>query len=169
MSYGERPFGMREIVIRDEAGSNPVALPIAILMAVSERIERVEFIAEAALVGVEATVQALDWELEAGGISLAAWSRLTGRSVAETGNAPNRNNTMIVAAGNLPWLVIYGRSVGDGTDDIYIKLHKAKVTSIEGTLRQREFFVTSCAGVAIPDADGEIYTIVQRESSVALV
>lgn len=169
MSYGQIPFGMREIVIRDEAGADPVALPKAILMAVSERIESAEFVAEGTVVDAVAFTSACDWELESGGISLEAWAKLTGRTATEfITSPPNRQKRIIIRGDSFPYLQIWGRSVGDGADDIYIKLHRCKLTGIEGTLRQREFFITSCAGVAVPDTNGDIYTVTQRETGVPL-
>lgn len=168
MSYGEVPFGMREIVIRDENNANQVDFPVSILMAISERIEAVEYMAEGKLVAMESHVVACDWELEAGGISLAAWARLTGRTADEVGTTPNRTRSTSILRDVFPYVQILGRSVGDASDDIYIRLFRAKVTRIEGTLRQREFYISSCAGVAVPRAvDGYIYTIVQRETALA--
>lgn len=163
MNYGQLAFGIREIQI------DTVPLPISILMAISERIVSVEYEIETGIAAVDAWTDACDWELEAGGISLAAWTALTGRSASTSGTAPNRTTTLTAAkSDSFPYVVITGRSVGDGDDDVYIKLLRAKLTSIEGTLRQREFFITSCAGVAIPDASGDIYQVVQRETAAAL-
>lgn len=163
MSYGQFAFGLREIKI----GS--VALPRTILMAVKERIETRELFSETRLKLVHTEPVACDWEMEAGGIGLAAWAALTGRTASETGTTPNRTTTLTAALGDVfPTVIITGRSVGDSADDVYIKLFAAKLTHIEGTLRQREFYVTSCAGVAIPDASGNIYQVVQRETAAAL-
>lgn len=168
MAYGDKPFGLRELKITNADGSGVVALPSALILHVSPRIVAAEFTAEGVVVGASATVAAVEWEIEAGGISLEALAKLVGDSAASAGSAPNRSLTLSVDAGAaFPYVRIYGRAVGEGNDDIHCKLWRCKLTDIEGTFRVGEFWVTSAAGVAVQSASG-LWDFVQHETGVGL-
>lgn len=163
------PFGLRQVRLLDAAGTNAVALPGAMLLHFVERMGGVEFTAEGVAVGAASRAVALDWELEAGGLSLAAWAKLTGRTASDAGSTPNQTKTL---AGDtdeaFPYLRIQGRSVGDSGDDVYVTLYRAKVTSFDGSWRGQEFWVTACAGVAVRDSTNGLFQVVQRETAAAL-
>lgn len=168
--YGDVPFGLRQVVITDENGANAVALPRGLLLTVTPRMEAAEFGVNGVLVGAVTMVTGADWEVEAGGISLEAWARLTGLTLTAAGSTPNRTWSMAAGAGAVfPYCRVYGRAVGAvGTDDVYCRLYRCKVTSLEGTFRRGEFWITSCAGVAVKHASG-VLEFVQRETGAALV
>lgn len=166
--YGEKPFGLRQLRITSADGSGVVTLPFGLMLHVTPRIEVAEFMAEGVMVGASARVVGAEWELEAGGISLEALAKLTGLSAAAAGSAPNRTLTLNAGAGAaFPYVRIYGRAVGDGSDDIYCRLYRAKLTSMEGTFRRGDFWITSCAGVAVADSNG-VFEFVQRETGAAI-
>jgi hypothetical protein len=168
VAFGDKLFGLRELKITNADGSGVVALPIALIMHITPRIESAQFAAEGLVVGVAATLVAVDWEIEAGGISLDALAKLVGDSAAAAGSAPNRSLTLSADAGVLfPYVRVYGRAVGEGSDDIHCKLWRCKLTSIEGTFRVGEFWVTSAAGVAVQSASG-LWDFVQHETGVVL-
>lgn len=166
--YGDKPFGLRQVRITSADGSAAVTLPYGLMLHVTPRIEVAEFFAEGVVVGAATRAVAAEWELEAGGISLEALAKLTGLTAAAAGSAPNRTLTLNTAAGaQFPYIRIYGRAAGDGADDIYCRLYRAKLTSIEGTFRRGDFFITSCAGVAVANSNG-LYEFVQRETGAAI-
>lgn len=166
--FGEKPFGLRQVVLTDDAGANPVTLPRSLMLHVTPRLQAEEFDVEGVLVGAVAVVVGADWELEAGGISLEAWAKLTGLSVTAAGSTPNRSWSLAAAGGAVaPYVRLYGRAVGDGDDDVYCRLYRCKLTSIEGTFRRGEFFVSSAAGVAVKHSSG-VLEFVQRETAASL-
>ena len=89
-----------------------------------------------------ALTDALEWELEAGGISLEAFAAMTGRTLAATGTTPAQKNTLTANAGDTyPYFKVYGKSVADTGDDIHVLVYKAKlVDAIEGEFADGEFF-----------------------------
>jgi hypothetical protein len=138
-------------------------------MSFSERVRSGELSGDDAVKAVAAYAEAVEWELENGGISLEAWALLTGRTATESGSTPNQTNTLTGSAGDsFPYIKIYGKSLGEGDDDIHCKIYKAKVTSLEGTFQEGEFFVTSCSGVAIDDGSNGIFDFVQNETAASL-
>lgn len=167
-------FGLREVKIYDPNVTSGVSLPVARILRVSERVASENFLAEGIQVGVQSFTERLDWELEAGGISLAAWSKLTGRALSQVGSTPNRTQD-IVALGNAavgpstyPYIRIWGRSVGDAGDDVFIDIMRAKVTALSGEFRDTQFVVTRCAGVGVRDNIGRFYRVQQRETAAVL-
>lgn len=171
MAYGDKPFGLRDVKIIDENGS-AVDLPQGMTLRFTERSASGELKGDDKVGAVAAYVEAVDWELESGGISLAAWAALTGRSATEAGTTPNRTNTLTGSAqDSYPYVKLYGKSIGDGDDDIHAKLWKAKVTNLEGRFQGGDspgFFVTSCTGVAIDDGTNGIWDLVQNETATDL-
>jgi hypothetical protein len=68
-----------------------------------------------------------------------------------------------------PYFKIYGKSLGDGTDDVHVKIYKAKLTEpLEGEFSDGQFFVTACSGIAIDDGTNGIYDVVQNETATNL-
>lgn len=162
-----RAFGIRDIKVVPLPSGSPVDLPYAQTMTFKERLTSGEFRGDDATQAVVALTDALEWELEAGSISLEAWAAMTGRSVALTGTTPNQTNTITASAGDVyPYFKIYGKSVGDGADDVHVLIYKAKCTGgIEGEFKDGEFWVTKCSGIAVDDGTNGIFDIVQNETA----
>ena len=168
--FGDKPFGLRDIKLTNIGGTTQVDLPSAQKMTFSERLTSGELRGDDVTKSIVAITDALEWELEAGGISLEAYAIMTGRTLVSAGTTPSRTVTMTAVAGdNYPYFKIYGKSVGDiSTDDIHVLVYKAKLTSpLEGEFSDTNFFVTKCAGVAI-DNGTKIFDIVQNETAAAL-
>lgn len=166
--YGDKPFGLREVKVTDVGGANAVALPRSMILHFVELINHERFEAEGAIVAASSFTAGVEWELEAGGISLEAWAKMTGRTASASGTTPNRTLTLTAANDSeFPYFAIYGRSLGDTTDDVRCRLFKCKLASIEGTFRLGEFWVTSCAGIAVKTSSG-FYDFVERETGAAL-
>ena len=168
--YGEKPFGIRDIKLTDVTGTTQVDLPNERVMSFSERLVSGEMRGEGKTVAVVAEVDAVEFELEAGGISLEAYALMSGRTATESGTTPALVNTLSGSgADRYPYFKVYGKSLGDGDDDIHVKLYKCKLTSgIEGRLEDGEFWVTRCSGVAVDDGTNGIWDIVQNETATDL-
>ncbi len=168
LTFGQAAFGLREVKLTSYDGSGAVSMPAAMLLHVTPRIAAAEFAAEGVLIGASGVLAGANWELEAGAISLAVLAKLTGESTVAAGTTPNQTLTLTADAGvEFPYVRIYGRAKGEGTGGIYCKMYRCKLTAIEGTFRQGEFFVTSAAGVAVSNSSG-VFEFVQRETDAAL-
>ncbi len=167
--YGDKPMGLRDVKITNIGGTVQADLPVSRTLSITERVRSAELTGDDRIQSVVSFVEGLEWELEGGGISLEALTLLTGRTISEAGTTPNRTYTMETAAGdNFPWMKIYGKSVGDGADDVHVKIWKAKCTSLQGSFSEGEFFVTQCSGIAVDDGTNGIYDIVQNETAANL-
>ena len=165
-----RAFGLRDLKVVKLPGTTVVDLPYAMTMTFKERLTSGELRGDDATKAVVAITDAVEWELEAGAISLEAWAAMTGRTVALTGTAPSQVNTFTASAGDVyPYFKVYGKSVGDGADDVHVLIWKAKCTGgIEGEFKDGEFWVTKCSGIAVDDGTNGIFDIVQNETAAAL-
>jgi hypothetical protein len=167
-TFGDKPFGLSDVKITPVTGSQ-VDVPIAQRLSFGVRIKGGELSGDDTLQAVAAFAEAIEWELEAGGISLDAYAVMMGLTSSSSGSTPSAVYTLnVTAAQRMPYFKIYGKSLGDSIDDVHVKIPKAKLTeSIEGELRDGEFFVTSCSGLAVSDGTN-LMTIVQNETATTL-
>lgn len=169
MTSSVKPFGLRDIKIVPLPSGSPIDLPNAQTMSFTERLTSGELRGDDATQSVVAIADALEWELEAGGISLEAYAAMTGRTITLAGTTPAQKNTLLANAGDVfPYFKIYGKSVSDGADDVHVLIYKAKLTdNIEGEFADGEFFVTSCSGIAVTNGT-KTFEIVHNETATAL-
>lgn len=165
-----KPFGMNQIVVTDITGTTQVPLPASRKMMCKERLKTGEFHGDDELQGVASFLEAVEWELEAGGISLEAWAIMTGRTLSTSGTSPNEVKTLTgEGASRLPYFKVYGKSLGDGDDDTHILLFKCKITDgMEGTLQNGEFWSTGVKGIAVDDGVNGIIDVVLNETAATL-
>lgn len=170
MAYGDKPFGIRDVKITDISGSTQVDLPSSRMLTFRERVKSGELSGDDKTLALVSRADAIEWELEAGGISLEAYALLTGRSASSSGTTPNRTNTLTgEATEQFPYVKIYGKAVGDGSDDIHVKIWKTKVMGpLEGSFQDGEFFVSKCSGVGIDDGTNGVWDLVQNETAANL-
>lgn len=166
--YGDKPFGIRDIKLTPLPSGSQIDLPVAMKLAFKERLVTAELHGDDALVSVQSNTDAVEWELEAGGIPLEAYALMTGRSVAVSGTTPTEDTTLTANSGDvMPWFKIYGKAV-DGDGDIHVKISKAKLNApIEGEFVDGGFYVTKCSGLAVDDGTN-LYEMVQNETAAAL-
>jgi hypothetical protein len=160
--YGTKPYGMNDLKIVREG--TVIDLPVAQTLEFEERVVSGELAGDDGLAAVAAHPNGVKWKIGEGGIKLEALALMTGREASEAGSTPNRTNTLqsgeIGAANRYPYFDIYGKALGDGDDDIYIHVINAKITgSIQGSLKNQEFWVTEIDGIGLS------WEIVQRETA----
>lgn len=170
MSWGDKPFGLRDVKLTNAAGSTQVDLPAARTFSFSERIKSGELSGDDKTLAVVAFSDAVEWTLDAGGISLEAYALMTGRTATVAGTTPNQTDTLEGDAQEaFPYFKVYGKALGDGTDDIHCKLGKCKLTAFQGSFGDGEFLVSQASGIAIGETSGDkIFTFVQNETAANL-
>jgi hypothetical protein len=167
--YGDRPFGIREVILTTIDGATQVTLPVAMKLAFKERLVTAELHGDDSLQSVQSNTDAVEWELEAGGIPLEAYGLMTNRTVVESGGpSPELVNTRTARAGDvMPYFNVYGKAI-DGTGDIHVLIPKCKLNApIEGEFADGAFYVTKCSGLAIDDGTS-LYQMVQNETADTL-
>lgn len=169
MTYGARPFGLRDVKVTSTAGTQ-ADLPAARLLTLTARLKSGELLGDDSIVSVYSALEGFEWKLEAGGIDLSVYAILTGATQYTSGSTPNRIRSLTLTAGACwPWFKIYGKAIGDDcTSDIHAKIFKAKVTKLEGSLQEGEFYVTACEGIAVDDGSTGIIQFIQHETAASL-
>lgn len=145
-----KPYGINQIKIK--RGTQVVQLRVAQTLEFEERIVSGELPGDDGLQAVAAHTNGVTWKLKAGGISLDAYALMTNRTVTETGTTPNVVRTLESGGvgKRMPYIEIYGKSLGDGADDAWIHIINAKITEgIKGTMGDKEFFVSEMGGMAL--------------------
>ncbi len=167
--YGDKPYGLSDIKLTNSAGTVQADLPVAQTLTFKPRIKSGELEGDDGIAAIVARIQAGEWSFDSGGISLAAYAIITGKATSVSGTTPNESTTISLDAGdNLPYFKIYGKSLGDGADDIHVKLYKCKCTALEGGFGNGQFYITKCAGVAVKDGSNGVMDIVQHETATLL-
>lgn len=160
-------FGLHEIVVTNIAGSTQVALPASNRLMAKERYQTGEANGDDALQSVASTMMAVEWEMEAKGISLEAMAIMTGRTLSTTGTTPNEVKSLVADAGTrLPYFKIYGKSLGEGDDDVHLLIYKAKLTDgPEISMQFGEFAGPTLKGIGVDDDSNGIYKVVINETA----
>lgn len=169
--FGDKPYGVRDIKLTNLAGTTQVDLPNVTNLKFSETLNSGQMRGDDSIKAIAAFTDAVEWEFEAGGMPLEAIALMTGRIIVASGTTPNQLVQMNANAGDTyPYFKIYGLSRGDtGIDDCHVKIYMCKLTgAIEGEFKDKAFYVTKCKGIGIDPGGGNMYEVVQHETSIVL-
>jgi hypothetical protein len=163
-------FGLSDVKLTPLPSGSQVDLPAGRVVSFRERTKTAELSGDDSLQAVVSFADVVEWELEAGGISLEAYALMSGRTVVTSGSTPNEEASLPgEAAQAFPYFKMYGRSLGDGSDDVHVKLLKCKVSGgLEGSFQDGQFFVKRCRGIAVDNGTTGIWEIVQHETAMGL-
>jgi hypothetical protein len=165
------PYGLRDVrltpINSDGSLGTPVDLPVSQTLSFSEAEEYEELRGDDRLVAVHGKGPTVEFDLEAGGISLEAWALMSGGTLAELGSTPTQTKSVTkLITQSRPYFRVEGQSINDVDGDTHVVIHKAKITdSIEGEFADGTFFVTKCSGQGLGNDDDELYTITWNETS----
>lgn len=168
------PYGLRDIKLTpinsDGSYGTPVDLPVAQTLSFSEAEEFQELRGDDRLVAVHGQGPTVEFDLEAGGISLDAWQTMTGGTLDEMGATPSQTKSLTkLTTQSRPYFRIDGQSINDVDGDTHVTIWKAKLTdTLEGEFTDGEFFVTSCSGQGLGNDEDKLYTITWNETSVTI-
>lgn len=168
------PYGLRDVKISpiDSGGTvgTPVDLPAARTLSWSETEDFEELRGDDQVLAERGNGATLDWDLEQGGISLAAYAVIAGGTVTVSGVAPNEKRTYAKGSSNSrPYFKIEGQAINDNGGDTHVVIYKAKATGdIGGEFSDGSFLLTSASGRGYNDGAGKLYDIVQNETAVAI-
>lgn len=161
------PYGLNQLKVVP-AGGSIVAFPWGQTLKFSEEPSTNELKGDDKIVASVTILEKIDWEIEAGGISLEAYAAVTGRTLTNAGTGEAETQTMrISGADTYPYFKLYGKVITD-EGDLHMKLYKCKLSKIEGEFKNGEFFVTKCEGIAIDDETNGIADLVRNETPADL-
>ena len=165
-----KPFGLSDVKLTSIDGSVQADLPASTKLTFKERVKSAEGPGDDMLSVVVAVRDAVEWELEATGLPLEALAVMYGTTTGTTGSTPNQVKTLSQAGGvRLPYFKIYGKSLGEGDDDVHCIIYKAKVTEgLDAPLAYGELQTATIKGIGIDDGTNGIYDWVQNETADTL-
>jgi hypothetical protein len=112
----------------------------------------------------------VDFDLEAGGISLAAYKVIAGGTSTTSGVSPNTVTTHNKkSTDSRPYFQVEGQAISDSGGDVHVLLYRCRVTGdISGEMADGAFWLTGCSGRAIGDVDDNVYDMIINETATAI-
>lgn len=180
VSNNALPFGLREVKVTpintDGTYGTRVKLPAGQTFSFTESEDFEELRGDDRLIAERGAGPLVDWDLEAGGISLNAYQVITGGVIEETGVDPDVVKTYTKDGyDQRPYFRVEGRAISDSGGDIHCVLFRCRANGdISGEFADGSFWVTSISGRAYPpveaDAQGKfpLYKFQQNQSETEL-
>jgi hypothetical protein len=161
------PYGLSDVKVTSLDGSVQADLPLATKFSFKERIKSAEGQGDDRISTVVSVREAVEWELECTGLPLEALAVMYDISTSTTGSTPNQVKRLNAAgAVRLPYFKIYGKSLGDGDDDVHGIIYKAKITEgQDAPLNYGELQKTVIKGIGIDDGTNGVYDWVLNETA----
>jgi hypothetical protein len=170
------PYGLRDVKLAlldsVDAPGTKVDLPVAQTLSFSEAEEFAELRGDDKIVAIRGKGPKIEWELEAGGISLQAYVILAGGTLSLTGVAPNQiRKVNKKVTDTRPYFYAEGQVISDSGGDFHAVLYKLRAdSSIEGEFKDGEFAMLSASGSGIGHATTDnLYDLVHNETTTAIV
>lgn len=148
------PYGLRDIKLTRLTADGtatlgvPVDLPASRTLSFSETESFAELRGDDRVQASRGGGPVLEWDLESGGISLDAYAIMAGGTVILSGITPNEKKTYRkLSTDSRPYFKIEGQSINDNGGDFHGIIYRAKADgSLDGTMSDSEFWLTSCSG-----------------------
>lgn len=163
MAFGDMPFGMKEIKLQVGSGAL-VELKSSLMLKFKEKFVSGEGRGGDRLVAIASAKDGVEWEMEATGVTIAAYALMTGLTASAASTTPNQTLTLQSTTTNrYPYFTIYGRALGVGVDDVHYKIINAKLTEgMDAPLADGEFTKSAFKGEALT------WEITQNETAVVI-
>ena len=169
-TFSNYPYGCREVQVKNGSAAS-VKNRAAQTLKFKESITSANLMGNDRVVATKTYMTHMELEFEAGGMDLDFYAALTGRTITTSGSGAAEVGTMPLTGGDsFPYLQVFGKILGEGTDDLHVKFFKAKVTEIDGEFKEGAFAVTKCKLVAIPDSanSDKVAELIANETAAAL-
>lgn len=175
------PYGIRDCKVYPFSDDNAetlgtgVDLPNMQTFSFSEAEDFTELRGDDALVTMRGNGSHVEWELEAGGLSLAAIKVMYGGVVTVTGVAPNVKTVFRKKSKDArPFFRIEGQAISDSGGDVHCIVYRCKATdNLEGSFEDGEFFTTGASGTGLPSkataTDDVLYDFVENGTATPIV
>lgn len=175
------PFGMRDTKVTPYETNAATTLeaasinqPNARTLSFSESEDYEELRGDDKIVAIRGLGASVEWDMEAGGISIPAYKAMNGGEVTTDGVAPATVTTYTKKVTDVrPYFKAEGQSMSDSGGDFHVVLYKARASGgLEGELSDGAFWLTSTSGVALPASlagqEDVLYEFVLNEEATAI-
>lgn len=167
------PFGLRDLKLYavDTAGvrtGTAVDLPAARTFTFKEVVESEQLDGDDQVIAAHDYNPLVEWELEAGGISLEAYVKIAGGTVTSSGTTPATITTFSKTKNqSRPYFEVEGQAISDSGGDMHCIVYRCKADGdLEGNFENGAFFLTKAAGKGYGQVadDGKLYDFVHNET-----
>lgn len=152
------PFGLRDTKVTPYTTDAATALatgvdaPNARQMSFSEAEDYEELRGDDKVVAIRGKGASVEWEMEHGGISLAAYKAMAGGTITTSGTTPNQVTTFSKkVTDSRPYFKAEGQAISDTGGDFHVVLYRCRASGkLEGELADGSFWLTGAGGAALP-------------------
>jgi hypothetical protein len=152
------PYGLRDTKLTPYTNTTlktlatPIDYPAARTMSFSEAEDFEELRGDDKVIALRGRGASVEWDMEHGGISLAAYRMMAGGEVVTTGVAPNTITTYTKkVTDQRPYFKAEGQSINDNGGDFHSVLYRCRASdTLEGEMADATFWLTSASGQALP-------------------
>jgi hypothetical protein len=175
LPYGMRDVGLKTLPPPYTTPGSLVDLPNSRTFTFEEAEDFEELRGDDRVVAVRGKGPAINWELEAGGISIAAYSVLNGGASLTTGSTPNQITTYTKKVTDArPYFKAEGQSISDNGGDFHAKLYRPRASDgVSGELSDGAFWLTGAKGTALGSLEAgktdALYDFILNETATAIV
>lgn len=173
------PYGLRDVKLTPLGadGATPgtaVDLPASQTLSFSETEDFEELRGDDTVQASHGSGPIVEWELEAGGISLEAYAVMAGGTVVTSGSDPDEVKTYTkLTTDARPYFKIEGQAINDNGGDFHGIIYRAKADgSLEGELGDGSFWITSASGKGYGSLEAgtldRVYDFVHNQSETAI-
>lgn len=171
------PFGLRDVRLwqLDATGARVtpgVDLPVSQTFSFKETVSSEQLMGDDVIQASHDYNPIVEWELDAGGISLEAYTILTGGTVTTTGVTPAQVKTLSkLTTDSRPYFEVEGQAISDNGGDFHCIVYRCKADGdLDGKLDNGNFFVTKATGKGYGRLDNQkLYDFIQNETVAAIV
>lgn len=169
------PFGLRDVRLYPLTSANVrgtgVDLPVARTFSFKETVSSTDLVGDDRLQGSHEFNPVVEWELEAGGISLEAVVVMSGGTVTATGTTPAQVKTLSkLVTQSRPYFEVEGQMISDSGGDVHAVVYRCKMTGdLDGKFENGQFFMTKATGKGFGRLDNDkLWDIVQNETAIPI-
>lgn len=170
------PYGLRDVKLTpidpvDGSLGTTVDLPNSRTFSFEETEEYEELRGDDKVIAKRGRGPEVAWDLESGGISLEAYVVMNGGTLVTSGTGATIKKTYTKkVTDSRPEFQVEGQAMSESGGDFHTVLPRCKADgSFGGEMSDGSFWLTSCDGTAMSDADDVIYEFVQNATATAIV
>lgn len=151
------PYGMRDTRLTPYTTAAATVLgtgldsPNARSLTFTEGEDFEELRGDDTVVAIHGKGPNVSWDMEAGGISLAAYKTVAGGTIVTTGTTPAQVSTYTKKTTDVrPYFKAEGQSINDNGGDFHVVLYRCKADGdLKGELTDGSFWLTGASGRAL--------------------
>lgn len=179
LSINRLPYGLRDIKVAtvssvDGTKGSIVDLPNAQTLEFQEATTTQTLRGDDTTVASRTTVDAVEWTLEAGGISFEAMVVIANGTIATSGVTPSVKKTWTrLASDSYPDFYLEGQAISESGGDHHTVIPRAKASQISGSHTDGEFWVSHAEGTGLGSIAtgiaGQVWQMVANETAAVII